>query len=222
MRRGVIFDIDGTLVDSNDAHAESWARTLAEFGYDVPAARVRPLIGMGGDKLLPELIGVDIESELGKQLAKRRGELFAREYVPRLRPFPRARELAERLRSDGYILIVASSAGEDQLEKLIEVSGVGDLLADTTSADDAERSKPDPDIVHAALSRGGLSAGAGDAVMIGDTPYDVEASLRAGVVIIGVRSGGWSDNDLEGAAAIYDDVAELLREYDRSLLAQPR
>jgi HAD superfamily hydrolase (TIGR01509 family) len=178
---------------------------------------VRPLIGMGGDKLLPELIGVDIESELGKQLGKRRGELFAREYVSRLRPFPRARELAEHLKSDGYILIVASSAGEDQLEKLIEVSGIGDLLADTTSADDAERSKPDPDIVQAALSRGALDAA--DAVMIGDTPYDVEASLRAGVVVIGVRSGGWDDSDLQGAAAIYDDVAELLREYDRSLLA---
>jgi HAD superfamily hydrolase (TIGR01509 family) len=217
MKRGVIFDIDGTLVDSNDAHAESWARTLAEFGYDVPAARVRPLIGMGGDKLLPELIGVDIESELGKRLAKHRGELFEREYVPRLRAFPRGRDLAQRLRSDGYILIVASSAGEDQLEKLIEVSGIEDLLADTTSADDAERSKPDPDIVHAALSRGALDPA--NAVMIGDTPYDVEASLRAGVVIIGVRSGGWSDSDLQGAAAIYDDVAEVLREYEDSLLA---
>jgi HAD superfamily hydrolase (TIGR01509 family) len=173
---------------------------------------------MGGDKLLPELIGVDIDSKLGKQLAKRRGELFEREYVPRLRAFPRARELAERLRADGYILIVASSAGEDQLEKLIEVSGVGDLLADTTSADDAERSKPDPDIVQAALARGRLEPV--DAVMIGDTPYDVEASLRAGVAIIGVRSGGWSDNDLQGAAAVYDDVAELLREYDDSLLAR--
>jgi HAD superfamily hydrolase (TIGR01509 family) len=218
MRRGVIFDIDGTLVDSNDAHAESWARTLAEFGYDVQATRVRPLIGMGGDKLLPELIGVDIDSKLGKQLAKRRGELFEREYVPRLRAFPRARELAERLKADGYVLIVASSAGEDQLEKLIEVSGIEDLLADTTSADDAERSKPDPDIVQAALARGRLEPA--DAVMIGDTPYDVEASLRAGVAIIGVRSGGWTDTDLQGAAAVYDDVAELLREYGDSLLAR--
>jgi HAD superfamily hydrolase (TIGR01509 family) len=218
MQRGVIFDIDGTLVDSNDAHAESWARTLAEFGYDVPAARVRPLIGMGGDKLLPELIGVDIESDVRKQLAKRRGELFQREYVPRLRAFPRGRALAERLRSDGFLLVVASSAGEDQLERLIEVAGIGDLLADTTSADDAERSKPDPDIVQAALARGGFEPTS--AIMIGDTPYDVEASLRAGVAIIGVRSGGWNDPDLTGAAEIYDDVSELLAEYENSLLSK--
>lgn len=218
MARGVIFDIDGTLVDSNRAHAESWAETLATFGYHVSADQVQPLIGMGGDKLLPELTGVDIESAEGKKYSKHRTELFFRKYLPRLRAFPGARALAERFAAEGVRMVTASSASEEELEKLLEVAGVGDLLADTTSSDDAEHSKPDPDIVHAAVRRIGLSAG--DLVMIGDTPYDVEASLRAGVRILAVRSGGWTDQSLAGATAIYDDVLHLLREYDESIFSR--
>lgn len=218
MTRGVIFDIDGTLVDSNRLHAESWAETLASFGYSVTADEVQPLIGMGGDKLLPALIGVDIDSENGKKYSEHRTELFFREYLPRVRAFPGARALAERLRKDGYRLVTASSASEEELEKLLAVAGVEDLLSDTTSSDDAERSKPDPDIVQAAVKRSGLAAA--DLIMLGDTPYDVEASLRAGVRIVAVRSGGWNDQSLAGASAIYDDVGTLLGTYEDSLFAR--
>ena len=218
MPSGVIFDIDGTLVDSNRAHAESWAETLTSFGYDVSADQVQPLIGMGGDKLLPELIGVDIESEEGRKYSEHRTALFFRKYFPRLRAFPKARALAERFAADGLRMVTASSASEEELEKLLKVAGIGDLLTDTTSSDDAEHSKPDPDIVHAAVGRIGLAAA--DLVMIGDTPYDVEAALGAGVRIVAVRSGGWDDESLAGATAIYDDVSHLLREYGKSIFSR--
>ena len=215
MSRGVIFDIDGTLVDSNRLHAESWAETLASFGHSITVDQVQPLIGMGGDKLLPALTGVDIESDEGKKYSEHRTELFFRKYFPQVRAFSGARALAERLREDGYLLVTASSASEEELEKLLEVAGIKDLLTDTTSADDAERSKPDPDIVQAAVRRSGLAAG--DMIMIGDTPYDVEAATRAGVRIVAVRSGGWDDQSLEGASAIYDDVGDLFENYQKSL-----
>jgi HAD superfamily hydrolase (TIGR01509 family) len=214
-RRGVILDIDGTLVDSNTAHAESWVETLAHHGYDVSVARMKSLIGMGGDKLLPAAIGVADDSELGKRLSEERSRLFLREYLPQLRAFPGGRELTQRLRRDGYTLVVASSAGQDHLERLIEIAGIADQLDDITSADDAARSKPAPDIVFAALKRGRLRPD--EAIMLGDTPYDVESARRAGVGMVGVRSGGWSDAELSGALAVYDDVAELLRRYEESL-----
>lgn len=215
MPRGVIFDIDGTLVDSNRAHAESWAETLRSFGYSVSADQVQPLIGMGGDKLLPKLIGVDIESDEGKKYSEHRTRLFFEEYFPSLRAFPGVRALAQRLHDDGHVLVVASSASEDELEKLLGLAGIKDLLTDATSSDDAERSKPDPDIVHAAIRQSGLPAR--ELVMVGDTPYDVEAARRAGVRIIAVRTGGWDDQALAGASAIYDDVGTLLAEYEKSI-----
>lgn len=218
MPRGVIFDIDGTLVDSNRLHAESWAETLRSFGYEITADQVQPLIGMGGDKLLPALIGVDIESDDGKKFSEHRTRLFFRNYLPQVRAFPGTRALAERLRDDGFRLVTASSASEEELEKLLGVAGIEDLLMETTSSDDAERSKPDPDIVHAAVARIGLSPS--ELVMIGDTPYDVEASLRAGVRIVAVRSGGWNDRSLTGASAVYEDVAEILAGYEDSIFSR--
>jgi HAD superfamily hydrolase (TIGR01509 family) len=216
--RGVIFDIDGTLVDSNRAHAESWAETLRNFGYSVTADEVQPLIGMGGDKLLPKLIGVDIESDAGRQYSEHRARLFFEKYFPSLRVFPGVRALAERLRDDGHVLVVASSASEEELEKLLGLAGIKDLLTDATSSDDAERSKPDPDIVQAAIRQSGLPAS--QLVMIGDTPYDVEAAGRAGVRIIAVRTGGWDDRALAGASAIYDDVSALLAGYEDSIFSR--
>ena len=218
MPRGVIFDIDGTLVDSNRLHAESWAETLRSFGYEITKDQVQPLIGMGGDKLLPALIGVDIESDDGKKYSEHRTQLFFRKYLPQVRAFPGTRALAERLRDDGFRLVTASSASEEELEKLLAVAGIEDLLMETTSSDDAERSKPDPDIVHAAVGRIGLSPA--ELVMIGDTPYDVEASLRAGVRIVAVRSGGWDDRSLAGASAVYEDVAGLLAGYEDSIFSR--
>jgi HAD superfamily hydrolase (TIGR01509 family) len=216
--KGVIFDIDGTLVDSNDAHAQCWVDAFAEAGYEVPFKVVRPLIGMGADKLLPETIGIRHDSEQGKKLTKRRSKTFREKYLPRLRPFPGARALVLRVREDGLKAIVATSAKDEELKGLLKAAEVEDLMEEKATASDAKRSKPDPDIVEAAIEESGVAAR--DAVMIGDTPYDVEAATRAGVRIIAFRSGGWDDASLKGAVQIYDGPVHLLTHYDASLLGR--
>jgi phosphoglycolate phosphatase-like HAD superfamily hydrolase len=214
--RRVIFDIDGTLVDSNDAHAHAWVDALAEAGHHVAFARVRPLIGMGGDKVLPELVGIDENSPEGKTIAERRGEIFRTRYFPAVRGLPGAQELVSLLVREGHALAVASSARKEELEDLLRCAGVDRLINLRTSSSDTDDSKPDPDVVHAALKQ--LGAAALEAIMIGDTPYDIEAAARAGVETIAFRSGGWSDTDLKDAVAIYDGPAHLRREYERSPL----
>jgi HAD superfamily hydrolase (TIGR01509 family) len=216
--RGVILDVDGTLVDSNDAHARAWVEALAEHGIEVAFEEVRPLIGMGGDKLLPEVSGIREDTPEGEKIGERRGEIFKERYLPSLKAFPSARELLRRMRDEGLKLVVASSAKEDELNPLLKIAGASDLVEEKTSSDDAERSKPDPDIVKAALESSGL--GPGEVVMLGDTPYDVESASRAGVRVVAVRSGGWGDGDLSGAIAIYDDTADLLAHYDSSPLKE--
>jgi HAD superfamily hydrolase (TIGR01509 family) len=216
---GVLLDIDGTLLDSNDAHAQSWVEVLRRHGYDIPFERVRPLIGKGTDKLLPELTGLDPESGLGKQMAEERKALFLRAYLPGLRPTRGARALVERLRDEGFRLVVATSAGADELALLLRQAQVDDLIEQATTSDEAGRSKPDPDIVCAALAKGRLRPEA--AIMLGDTPYDIEAAARAGVASIAFRCGGWwDDRALAGALAIYDDPAALLADFDRSPLVR--
>jgi HAD superfamily hydrolase (TIGR01509 family) len=216
--KGVIFDIDGTLIDSNDAHARSWVETFAEAGYSVPFEVVRPLIGMGADKLLPKTIGIRHDSEEGKKLTKRRSEIFREKYLPRLRPLPGARDLVLRVRKDGLKAIVATSAKDEELNGLLKAAGVEDLMEEKATASDAKRSKPDPDIVEAAVEESGISPK--HLVMIGDTPYDIEAATRAGVRAIAFRSGGWDDASLKGAVQIYDGPADLLAHYDESLLGR--
>ena len=216
--RGVIFDIDGTLVDSNDAHAHAWVEAFADAGYDVPFEVIRPLIGMGGDKVLPKTVGLKHDSREGKTLSKRRSEKFREKYLPALRALPGSRQLVERVRADGLKPIVATSAKDEELKGLLEAAEVADLMEERATASDAKRSKPDPDIVVAAMEQAGLAAQ--ELVMIGDTPYDVEAATRAGIAIIGFRSGGWKDADLAGAIEIYDGPAHLLASYSSSVLGR--
>ena len=220
MLKGVIFDIDGTLVDSNDAHAESWVETFAEADYDVPFEVVRPLIGMGADKLLPKTVGLRHDSEAGKKLIKRRSEIFREKYLPHLRALPGSRALVQRVRSDGLKAIVATSAKDEELQGLLKAAEVADLMEEKATASDAKRSKPDPDIVKAAIAESGIPSD--NLVMIGDTPYDIEAAARATVRAVAFRSGGWSDEKLEGAVEIYDGPADLLARYDSSLLGRAR
>ncbi len=213
----VIFDVDGTLVDSNDAQARSWVDALKEFGYSVPYEKVRPLIGMGGDKVLPETIGVQKDSEKGKQISKRRSEIFKEKYLPNVKPFPDAQKLLDRMREQGLKLAIATSAQPDELRPLLQIVGAADLIEDKTSARDVKSSKPDPDVMQVALKRVGYPPN--EVVMIGDTPYDIEAARKVGVGTIAFRCGGWSDSDLAGAIAIYNDPADLLAHYDSSPLA---
>lgn len=215
-QRVVLLDIDGTLIASNDAHARAWVASLAEFGYAVSFERIRPLIGMGGDKILPELVGLDPDSTEAQRMSERRGEIFRTQELPHLTAAPGARDLLLRFRADGYELSVATSAKAADVKATLEQAGVADLIETATSSDDAERSKPDPDIVRAALQRSKRPAS--HALMLGDTPYDIEAATRARVRIVALRCGGWwSDKSLGGAEAIYDDPAALLARYDDSI-----
>ena len=217
---GVLLDVDGTLVDSNDMHANAWVKALAEAGVPAEFATVRRLIGKGGDKLLPDVAGIDAESEKGKAISKRRGEIFEEEYLPKLKPTPGAKELLARMAKEGLKLAVASSSDKDQLESLLTVCGADAFIEASTSSDDAENSKPDPDIVHAALEQ--LGHPPERVILLGDTPYDVEASLKAGIRVVALRCGGWGDADPEGAVQIYDDPADLLARFDDSPFAVGR
>lgn len=216
--QGVILDIDGTLVDSNDAHARAWVEALAEHGIQAAYEKVRPLIGMGGDKLLPEVSGIEEDSDEGKKISQYRSKVFKKKYLPNIKAFPSVRELLERMRDEGLKLVVASSAKEDELKQLLEIAGATDLIEGKTSSSDAENSKPDPDIVQAALKDSGLSPD--EVVMLGDTPYDIEAAGKAGIATIALRSGGWTDARLARAIAVYDGPADLLANYDSSPLSK--
>ena len=203
----IVFDVDGTLIDSNPAHAEAWAQALTEHGFPHEADQIRPLIGMGSDKLLPRVARLDVESPQEKAILARKKALFD-ERLPRLQPTRGARTLLTFLRERGKTLVVATSADDEEMHAILEQARVGDLIPRRTSSDDAGRSKPDPDIVQAALARAGTTAAG--AVMIGDTPYDIEAARRAGVDCIALRCGGWwQDGDLAGAIAIADDPQDV-------------
>lgn len=218
--RAVLFDIDGTLLESNDAHAHAWVEALRGHGHDVPYERVRSKIGMGGDKILAELIQIDDESTLGKAIKNSRAHIMKASYLPDLGPFHGARVLVDMLRSRGLVCVAVSSSTADDIADLLRAAGVADLMHEVVCADDVDASKPDPDLVQAALDR--LEIFAEEALMLGDTPYDIEAASRANVMTIAVRCGGWTDKDLAGAIAIYDDPADLAAHLDRSPLALDR
>ena len=149
--KGVILDIDGTLIDSNAAHAHSWVDTFAEAGYNVPYEQVRPLIGEGGDKLVPEVSGVKADSDEFKRLTKRRTEIFKEKYLPDLQAFPKTRDLITAFQKRGLKFQIATSAQEAEVKDLLKVAGTPEIIEQKTTSDDAEKSKPDPDIVHVAL-----------------------------------------------------------------------
>jgi HAD superfamily hydrolase (TIGR01509 family) len=212
----VLLDVDGTLIDSNDAHAKSWCDALAEFDRPVEFDRIRRLIGKGGDKLLAETLGLSSEEGLGKEISNRREELFLRDHVPKLSPFPQSAQLVRRMHEEGFKLGVATSAKKKEMNVLLEIVGITEWIDVTTSSDDAEESKPDPDIIHAAIRK--LDIPANQAVMLGDTPYDVDAATQADVATIALLSGGWSIEDLQGALAVYRDCSHLFEQFDRSPL----
>jgi HAD superfamily hydrolase (TIGR01549 family) len=217
---GVVLDIDGTLVDSNDANARAWIEAMAEQGHTVSFEHVRPLIGMGGDKVLPEILNISKDSDEGKKISQRRKQIMKERYQPTLHAFPQARELLKRMHSQGLKLVVATSAEQDELQGLLRIIGpdVPDLFEQETTSQYAPKSKPNPEIMDAALEKSGLQST--EVVMIGDTAFDIEAATKAGVKTIALRCGGWSDNDLKGALAIYNDAADLFAHYDESPLGK--
>ncbi|MGE5362219.1 MAG: HAD family hydrolase, partial [Bacteroidales bacterium] len=201
------------------AHARAWLSVFTERGLPVTYERVRHLIGMGSDKLLPTLTGINPDTPTGQEIAARQLAIFKRDALAYLRPFPATRALALRMRDDGLKLAVASSASSEVLGALLDIAELRDLIEYVSSTDDADKSKPDPDIVRATLARTGEPADR--AVMIGDTPYDIEAAARAGMPAIALRcGGGWSEQDLAEAVGVYDDPLDLLLNYDDSPLVR--
>lgn len=217
----VLFDVDGTLVDSNDFHAEAWQRTFAYFGCELPYARVRSQIGKGADNLMPALLSPDFLRANREKLETYRKELFAREYMDRIRPFPGVRALFERVRSAGLEIVLASSGTAEEVDHHLKLIGAEGLVRFATTADDAAHSKPQPDIFASALARlDGMPAG--EAIVVGDSPYDMLAAGALGIDTIGFRCGGFADDVLveAGCGELYDDASALLARFESSLLAR--
>lgn len=215
----VIFDMDGTLIDSVDQHAWAWVRAFAGQGIDIPFAEMRHEIGKGGDQLLPDFLDPATLARLGEPLSKAQSEIFQRDYMDGLKPFPGVRALLERLHAEGIMCVLGSSGKTGEVARKVQLCGVADLIDASTSADDAERSKPCPDIFTAALAKiAPIPAEA--TVVIGDTPYDAEAAVGAGIRPIGVLSGGFAEQELRqaGCIAVYRDVADLLAQLPQSPL----
>lgn len=219
MLQAVLFDIDGTLVDSNDLHVEAWREAFRRHGKDLSFVDVHRQIGKGGDQLIPVFCTPEEVRRFGEALEKERAEIFTRKYLPQVRPFPDVRALFARIRADGLQVALASSSKEHEVKAHARTLGITDLIDAATSADDVEHSKPCPDVFQAALEK--LHAVAQQAVVVGDTPYDAAAACRAGMRTIGVLSGGFSEAELRGAGAVevYRDVADLLARYDSSVIA---
>ena len=223
MADAVIFDVDGTLVDSVDQHARAWQDAFAEWGRTIPFGDIRGQIGKGGDQLMPVFLSEHDLKTFGKRLEARRGDILKQRYLPHIRAFPGVRTLFERLREAGVRVALASSAKEDELAAYKRIAGIEDLVDKETSSDDASHSKPDPDIFEAALKRLGHPDLAG-VVVVGDTPYDAEAAGKAGLRTVGVLCGGFAEADLRraGCVAIYRDPADLLeRLADSPLVRRP-
>ncbi len=207
----IIFDVDGTLVDSVDLHAEAWARAFAKFGREVPVQQVRRHIGRGGDQLMPEFFTPEELARFGEKMDAWRSELWKRDYLDRVTGFPAVRELFLALKKIGLRLALGSSGKKEEIEAYVKRLEVGDLIDAFTTSEDAERSKPYPDIFQGAIKRlGGLQPG--QVAAVGDTPYDLQAARKAGMPCLGVLCGGFPETELraEGAAEIYRDPADLL------------
>ncbi len=214
MIKAVIFDIDGTLIDSVDAHAESWVKTFKRFGKNVSRANAGKLIGMGSDQFLSDFFTTEEVEKDKEKIDKYRSELFMKEYMPRIKPFPKVRELFLRLKEDGVKLVLASSATEEEVAKYEEIAEIKDLVEKKTSADDADESKPEPDIFLAACEKLG-KIGKKEIVVFGDTPYDAVAAQKAGLKTIGVLTGGWSEAKLlnSGCSEVFEDIQTIYEKH---------
>jgi HAD superfamily hydrolase (TIGR01509 family) len=218
--RAVIFDIDGTLLDSVDLHARAWVEAFAHFGVTTDFADVRRQIGKGGDELMPVFLSEERIARDGETIEAYRSDLFKRRYLSEVRPFPGVRPLFEHIRAAGLTIALASSGKRSEVEHYTEILEIGDLVDVATSSDDADRSKPHPDIFEAALEK--LDGAPRDAIIvIGDTPYDAEAAAKAGLRTVGLLCGGFPEADLRsaGCVAIYRDPEDLLNRFAQSPLA---
>jgi HAD superfamily hydrolase (TIGR01549 family) len=210
-----IFDIDGTLVDSNELHVDSWDRAFRHFGKQFPREKLRTQIGKGSDQYLPEFLTPDEIDRFGKELDDYRSGLFKKEYLPKVRPFPKVRDLFQRIRDDNKRVVLASSGKKTDTKYYVDLLKVDSLIVGYVTGDDADSSKPAPDIFAASLKKLGDISPA-DALTVGDTRFDIEAARKAGIKTIAFLCGGTSGAVLReaGAIAIYNDPADFLVHYD--------
>lgn len=203
----MILDVDGTLVETNYHHAIAWYRAFTQNGVELPVWRIHRAIGMGGDQLVAALAGDDVEAEKGDAIRDAEKVLYMA-MIHELRPLPDARRLMETLKQRGHEVVLASSAKKEEIEHYIDLLDAAELADSWTSSADVEQTKPDPDLVQTALDK----AGGGDAVMIGDSVWDVEAAKRAGIPTIAIRTGGFGHDELveAGAACVFESIDELL------------
>lgn len=212
----VLFDVDGTLVDSVDAHARAWQEAFDHFGKQVAFDAVRAQIGKGGDQIIPHFLSSREKEAIGDKLEKFRGEIYKRNYLPSVRAFPKTRDVFERLVKDGVRLGLASSAKAAELKHYIEVARIGEFIDAKTADEDADKSKPAPDIFVAAMAKLG-NPGVAKVRVVGDSPWDVEAARNANLACVTLLSGGFPEVDLKraGAAAIFRDPSDLLESYQK-------
>ena len=222
MPEAAIFDIDGTLVDSVDLHASAWQEALVKFGHDVTFEQARTQIGKGGDQLIPVFLSEAEQADHGEDMEEWRGKLFTSKYLPLVRPFSAVPELLRRVREAGLKVAAASSAKKSELEIYLDIARVTELIDVATCSDDAEQSKPAPDIFQVALKKLGIEGP--DAVAIGDTPYDAEAAGKASICTIGMLCGGFTEAALRegGCVAVYPGPGALLACFDASPLGRKR
>lgn len=220
--KAVIFDIDGTLIDSVDLHARAWHEAFAHFKVETKLIDVRNQIGKGGDKLMPTFLSKKRIEEFGKELEEWRGEHYKSNYIGKVRPFHDSHALLAKIKQKGKLLAAGSSAKQDELDHYLKLLDAVDLFDVTTSADDADESKPDPDIFQVALKKLGTSFD--DTIVVGDSPYDAEAAAKIGLPTIGFLSGGFEKSSLveAGAIKIYDGPTELLNNLGASPIVNGR
>ncbi len=220
MPKAAIFDVDGTLVDSVDLHASAWQEALVKFGHQVSFEQARSQIGKGGDQFMPVFLSEAEQADHGEAMEEYRSQLFKTKYLPMVRPFSAVPELLRRVRDAGVKVAVASSAKKAELDIYLERAGVKDLVDVATSSEDAEHSKPAPDIFQVALQKLGIAGH--EAVAIGDTPYDAQAAGKAGIPTIGMLCGGFTENQLRegGCVAVYPGPGALLACFDASPLGR--
>jgi HAD superfamily hydrolase (TIGR01549 family) len=213
-----ILDIDGTLVDTNYQHAIAWYRAFRKHGIVLPVWRIHRHIGMGGDQLVAALTGDRTERELGDEIRSDEKTLYFK-LIGEVETMAGSRELIEELKRRGHAVVLASSAKEDEVEHYLDLLRARDIADAWTTSGDVDATKPAPDLVSAALERAGGSAG--DAMMVGDTPWDVEAAGNAGVQTLAVLTGGFSVQELRdaGAVDVFESVRELCEALDRTPLA---
>jgi HAD superfamily hydrolase (TIGR01509 family) len=202
-----ILDVDGTLVDTNYHHALAWYRAFVQHDIELPVWRIHRAIGMGGDQMIATLAGDQTEKEKGDDIRAAEKALYTA-MINEVRPLPDARRLLEVLKENGHTVVLASSAKEEEIDHYLDLLDARELADDWTSSADVEKTKPNPDIVNTAMDKGGSD----DAVMIGDSVWDVEAAERAGIPTIAIRTGGFGVDELTqaGAACVFDSIHDLL------------